>query len=66
MASYGNDEIGWKKDQRDAAWDAMNTLADDRSEQSITILRWDGRTDSRADRKVEAFRIIPLDGAIET
>jgi hypothetical protein len=63
MASYGNERIGWKKDQRDAAVAAMEFLIENRDERRVDILRWDGVTESRPDQKVRAFRLERLDGS---
>ena len=63
MASYGNEQIGWKKDQRDAAVAAMEFLIENRDERWVDILRWDGVKDSRPDQMVQAFRLERLDGS---
>jgi hypothetical protein len=63
MAKYGNEELGWRHDARDAASAAMGILVNDRSRHEVVIIRWDGKTDTRPDRQVEAFRLTRLEGS---
>jgi hypothetical protein len=57
MTKFGNDELGWDNDPRDAASAAMWLMAKDCRLLEVIIMRWDRREDGFPEQKVPAFRL---------